>query len=400
MTKGFKALIGRAMLAMALCAAAAPVVAQDTATASPPPAETIGPRELSDFTLNGTVTRRAAPPVEAPAQQQANPPQTTAESPTAAVTSRRTAPAEARPEAARDRPAAADILSRPPTLPEPTRRSATDARPAPVPAFSGLDTDAPVGAESGFSPLPWIAALLLLGAGAAIYFGRQGRGQGYAAAGPALARDLAPVPQPEPQPIPRPAARPDRKPPTTLIPKQASPATDGPATIVSTSLRPWLEIELKPIQAALDDEKAALAFEVTLFNSGSAPARDVAVEACLLNAGARQDERLAEFFTMPGKVKDTIPIIAPLSRVALKSAVRLRREAVVEYEVEGRKLFMPLVAINSRYRWSSGEGQSAGGFLVGRGADGQDKLGPLRSDQGPRAWKDLSVRRYEKGLRR
>jgi hypothetical protein len=147
------------------------------------------------------------------------------------------------------------------------------------------------------------------------------------------------------------------------------------------------------------DEHAAIVFDVTLFNSGSAPARDIAVEACMINAGEQQDAQLTRFYATPGQVPDKIPAVAPLARVTLKSAVRLPRAAVQEYEVEGRKMFIPMVAVNSRYRWSSGEGQSAASFMVGRAADERAKLGPLRLDQGARGWKGLAARRYEKGIR-
>lgn len=174
-----------------------------------------------------------------------------------------------------------------------------------------------------------------------------------------------------------------------------------PAGVVAANLRPWIELELEPSQAVVSDEQAAIAFDVTLFNSGSAPARDVAVEACLINAGQQQDVQLSEFYTSPGEVRDKIPTVAPMTRITLKSAVRLPREAVQEYEVEGRKLFMPMVAVSSRYRWSSGEGQSGASFLVGSANAKDDaKLGPLRLDQGARGWKKLAARRYEKGIRK
>lgn len=143
----------------------------------------------------------------------------------------------------------------------------------------------------------------------------------------------------------------------------------------------------------------AIAFEVTLFNSGSAAARDVVIEARLLNAGTRQDAELSAFFTDPATAGDPIPQIAPYARIPLRSAVRLTRAEVREYEIEGRKLFVPMVAISVRYRWSSGAGHSAVGFLVGQGAEGQEKLAPLRLDRGSRSWKGLGARRYEKGLR-
>ncbi len=179
-----------------------------------------------------------------------------------------------------------------------------------------------------------------------------------------------------------------------------APATGAPIGIVSTSLRPWLEVELTPDRALVDDDGAAIAFDVTLFNSGAAPARDVSIETCLLNAGARQDNDLSDFFGRPRPSTDTIPVIAPQSRVPLRTAVKLKRSDIHEYEVEGRKLFMPLVAISTRYRWSSGEGQTGAGFLVGRGKEEEARLSPLRTDQGTRSWKGLGARRYEKGLRR
>jgi hypothetical protein len=150
----------------------------------------------------------------------------------------------------------------------------------------------------------------------------------------------------------------------------------------------------------LTEDHAAIAFDITIFNSGSAPARDVAVEACMINAGEQQDAQLNRFYGAPGQVRDKIPAVAPMARVTLKSAVRLPRSAVQEYEVEGRKLFMPMVAINSRYRWSSGEGQSAASFLVGGAANDSERLAPLRLDKGKRGWKSLAARRYEKGIRR
>ena len=247
-----------------------------------------------------------------------------------------------------------------------------------------------------------MAALLLLGAGVVVYFGLQRRRQRYSAPGVSEFVASAPAPTPAPGPPvakPAPAPRPDPIPQPQGTVTSTLRAPSLPPGLVSTSLRPWIELELEPSQAMVTDQHAAIAFDVTLFNSGSAPARDVAVEACLINAGQQQDVQLSEFYSTPGEVGDKIPAVAPLARVTLKSAVRLPRSAVQEYEVEGRKLFMPMVAVNSHYRWSSGEGQSAASFMVGRSANDRDKLGPLRLDQGARGWKGLAARRYEKGIR-
>ena len=403
--------------AAALLLAASPVLAQDSNTASnapEPAAETVGPRELSNFSLNGTVTREAQPDAQRPASTVRQP--SPRSEPPASASAERPAPPRAAPSGESPPRPAVSALDAVPSRPQ-ARQAAEAAAAAATasPAFSTpIASPPPAEPASGLSPLPWLAALLLLGAGAAIYFGRRRQQGRYAVAGVSElaghpAEPAAPAPRPAPQPTPppvmrRPEPRPAPAPAPAPIPAgRVTSSLKAPATppgVVTASLRPWIELELEPSQALVNDEHAAIAFDVTLFNSGSAPARDVAVEACMINAGQQQDVQLSEFFTKPGEVGDKIPTVAPMARITLKSAVRLPRSAVREYEVEGRKLFMPMVAISSRYRWSSGEGQSAAGFLVGRAANDSEKLAPLRLDQGARGWKGLAARRYEKGIRR
>jgi hypothetical protein len=407
------------MMAAAVLAAA-PLHAQPSnASTAAPPSSDIGPGELSNFSLNGTVTRPAEQP---PATQPATEPQPATPGPAPAATTRSPAPARdgrAQPPVA-PAPAESDLFRRPPTLPDASSGNAVTAAPATLPLGDGAPS--PALASEGFSLLPWIVALLAVAGMAFMYFGRQRRGR---AAGHAPI-DLSHRPMtgvaPRPDPVPRdpvPGAAPPgasagsaRRPlPTTLMPPPAAPrAQPGPIVqpkpdplipggIVSTSLRPWIDIDLTPDRALLDEQGTAIAFEVTLFNSGNAAARDVIVEARLLNAGASQDVELSAFFAAATQPGDPIPQIAPYARIPLRSAVRLTRGEIREYEIEGRKLFVPLIAISVRYRWSSGEGQSAAGFLVGQSGEGKDKLAPLRLDKGDRSWKGLGVRRYEKGLR-
>ena len=401
--------MARSGLAAALLLAAAPLLAQDNAADSAPPAApaaNIGPQELSNFSLDGRVTREAEPAAEQPAAATAQPAATRAPSTNSPAGRQAEAgrPASAGANASGVRPDTASALDASPTLsPRRAGHAATAAVASPGFTAPITTTPLPTDAAPGFSPLPWIAAVLLLGAGAALYFGRRRQQLRYAATGrdqlagenvtpPPLARSVQPQPQPSQAP-------------------QSDPALDGvvtsslrsptpPPGLVTSSLRPWIEVELEPSQALVTNEHAAIAFDVTLFNSGSAPARDVAIDACLINAGQQQDVQLSDFYKKPGETADKIPAVAPMSRITLKSAVRLPRDAVQEYEVEGRKLFMPMVAVNSRYRWSSGEGQSGASFLVGRAASSSDKLAPLRLDQGARGWKQLAARRYEKGIRR
>ena len=428
----------RLLLAIAFAGLAAGASAQEAAqnaARETPAEETLGPRELRNFSLDGRVVRPAEQPPETAAPP---PPVAVAPSPARRDPVLERSIAAAEPAAADERPRisppVSDMLSRPPTRPQP--RSATAAPPT-VAGRAPLEIDSPP--QEGSSLLMWLAGLLgLAGLAAVAWFLRSGRsryalvgGREEAAANPldglqpperqpaASERSAAPRPpsaspakgppvlRPKPDPVPAGRAAAPRPQPVSAPPPAGgivSSLKAGPqvpaGAVVASSLRPWIDVELTPDRALVDDQGAAIAFDVTLINSGSAPARDVTIEACLLNAGAAQDVELGEFYQRPRSSPDSIPVIAPMARVPLRTAVRIPRDKIREYEVDGRKLFMPMVAVSTRYRWSSGEGQTGASFLVGKGREEAEKLAPLRIDQGARSWAGLGARRYEKGLRR
>jgi hypothetical protein len=92
--------------------------------------------------------------------------------------------------------------------------------------------------------------------------------------------------------------------------------------------------------------------------------------------------------------------IPPFGKVSLKSAVRLPIDQLHSFEVDGRKLFVPLVAFNILFRGGGSEGQASASFLVGRGDDSDEKLAPFRLDLGPRIFRGLSARPHSMGLTR
>ena len=49
----------------------------------------------------------------------------------------------------------------------------------------------------------------------------------------------------------------------------------------------------------LDEQALTVEFELELFNSGSAPARGVLVDAAIFNAGPDQDQQIGAFFASP-----------------------------------------------------------------------------------------------------
>jgi hypothetical protein len=356
-----------------------------TPTPTPTQNELVGPPQLRDFTLNGTVTRPApAPTEERPAPQTRQP----ARSIPAPATEPRNGPAAETPGQPSSRPApevdasdlppeTAPVFETPP--PAPTGIEPPPSSPAATPP-----------APSTVPMLPWILAGFALAGAVAWFFLRQRRRPherlaggptidlfdhpepAVSAAAPAAPRAVEPAPAPQPQP--------------------------APAGIVSTRLRPWLEIEFNPDRAVVDEQKAAVAFELTVFNSGNGPARDVVIEASLFNAGPMQDQEIRLFFENPVGRGDKIPVIPPMKRITVNTAVFLARDQVRPIEIEGRALFVPMVAFNALYSWGAKKAQTSTSYLVGKETQGE-KLAPFRLDLGPRIFRGLAARQHEVQVR-
>ena len=379
------------VVSVCLLAAGAPALAQENqVTAAPPQNEVVGPPQLRDFSLNGTVTRRAEEPAPAqrqPAASQQQPAQRQPAAPaqsTAARVERESSPAPP----ARQEPTGRDstaVASNPVTdlLRSPGLASTSAGDPASLPEVEPVTVPAPTMESSGgVTMLPWIIAALALAAAAAWFFLRLRPREGYAAAGHSSVFELAA--EPEQQAAPRPAA-----------PEKNA----EPAGVVSSRLRPWLEIEFAPQRGVVDDDKAAVAFEVSVLNTGSVPARDVLLEASLFNAGPMQDQQIRLFFQNPVAKGDKIPVIPPFKRITVNTAVFLARDQVKPIEVEGRPLFVPMIAFNALYGWGGGKGQTSASYLVGKKTSG-DKLAPFRLDLGPRVFRNLEAREHELRLRK
>jgi hypothetical protein len=396
-----------ALVAGALALAPAVALAQAAPTTNTPATDAVGPRELQNFSLSGTVTRPAdqtpAPTTRrapAPRQAQANVPPTTSTAPaTAPATSRVAAAALDQPN--RSEVAANAAPPQPQRTREPLRQSAPaasvtvalphldsaagqssadagsvppSATPAAAPEPEPAGTLAP---EHKLSFLPWLLAAMALGAGGAFLFWRN-RARPAFAGGPQI--DAFVAPEPAPAPAPRPAPAPAPAPP-------GAPSVPG---VVSARLRPWIDIGFNPLRCVLDEDRVTIDFEIELFNSGTAPAQAVLVEASLFNAGPTQDQEIGAFFANPVGEGERIPAIPPLKRLTLKTQVGCDRDRLQLYELGGKQVFVPLIGFNALYRWSGGEGQTSLSFLLGRDTQG-DKLAPFRLDLGPRLFRGVAA---------
>lgn len=368
--------------------AGAPALAQETADPASENA-VIGPPQLQNFSLNGTVTREGPEPAQVAPQARQEPQR----QPPAQATQSRSEPAVS----ASSPPPSPESRQPVPNVAQPTQPAIesgsfqaddsplTDSAPSEPPTGEQSAAAASIADTAGAgSVLPWLLASLVLGGAAAWFFLRQRPRASYAGAGGIDRFEAPPVPA-----APVPAA--PRVAPAAPAP---APSQSAPAGVVSTRLRPWLEIEFNPLRAVVDDQRAAVAFELAVFNSGSVPARDVLLEASLFNAGPAQDQQIELFFDNPVGKGDRIPVIPPLQRVSVETAVFLQRDQVRPIEVEGRSLFVPLIGFNVLYSWGRGEGQTSASYLVGKQTSGE-KLAPFRLDLGSRISRSLAAREHE-----
>ena len=392
--------LGVAIWTAGLALTSVPLFAQSApdTTANAPASDAVGPRELQNFSLSGTVTRPADQP----------PAQTTRTAPAAAnIVSTETRPVPAReasreakvetPNVARAAPTAAAPAPKPAEVMAAAPPAMAASVPAPAPAVAespaSFPTDtasstATLAPQRGFGILPWLLAAAVLGAGAAFLFFRN-RSRHALAAGPQL--DLFAPPEPQPAPMPPRAAPLPPQPAPQPRPAAPAPKPSNPAGIVSSGLRGWLELAMHPTRCVVEDHQVTIEFDLELFNSGSAAVRGILVEAVMLNAGPAQEQEINAFFGKPAGGGDRIDMLGPLKRMTLNTRVVTSREHVRTFKVGEREVFVPLLAFNAHYRAGSTDGQTAVSYLVGRDGNGQ-KMAPFRLDLGPRLFRGLGAR--------
>lgn len=402
------------LLAPAAAAAQELPTTSSQSSGSTPATDAVGPRELQNFSLPGTVTRPAD-------QQPANAPATT---PTRETTSAsnsepvrpaatRTAKMQTKSEPAPRETVAATSAPQSERLPQTAPSSSVTAalpsigsspnapspRPASAAAFAAEPSSGALApGRGGFALLPWLLAALALGIGGALLFWRN-RSHHAFAGGPNT--DLFTTPDP----VPAPAARPQ---PPRVAPAPAPPTTSTPASrpaltpsggVVSARLRPWLDINMQPLRCIVTDDAVTFEFQLDLLNSGNAPARAILVEASVFNAGPTQDQEIGQFFAKPVAQGERIEAIQPLKRLTFTTQVVTPRSAVRAIEAGGRQVFVPLLAFNVLYTAGSIAAQTSVSYLVGREGQG-DKLSPFRLDLGPRVFRCLAARLLPDGVRR
>jgi hypothetical protein len=247
-----------------------------------------------------------------------------------------------------------------------------------APSFAPAPESSPQ-AEHRLLIWPWILALVTLGAAAAFLFWRRRSHRPALAGGPQI--DLF--------------AAPERSPAPAVPPPAPAPAPRG---IVSTNLRPWLEVDVRPQRCIVTEDGVTIEFELDLLNSGNSPARAIHLAAALINAGNDQEKELATFFAQGAGPGERIDSIEPLKGLTFPTQIAVPNSQIRVLEAGGRHVFVPLLAINAHYEWAGKTGQTAVSYMVGREGK-SDKLAPFRLDLGARIFRGLGVRLLPGGVR-
>lgn len=353
------------ILAVLAAASALPLAAAAQESQTPPAGGNeliVGPPQLKDFSL--TPRERI---VTQPEPVQVQPEPTAAERPRPQQPTR--TPEPAAPRAA---PAPAPQQQPQVAAPEPEATpdapSAVETSPEPVapPPAAQVPVDAPdaPAEEFGSDGPPWWligAGILALGLVGGVLFlrGRRRRTE-IAEAVVEAQRETAPPPRPDPVP------------------------------------RPWLELDLQAHRASFTDAEAVVQFVLTVRNTGKSPASNLRIDVKMINAGAEQDKEIGSFFKTAGRktTKLNLPSIDPGAEGEIRGEVAMPREEMRALALDGRLLFIPVVAVNILYDWGNGRtGQTSKSYLIGREAEQpSEKMGPFRVDQGPRVWRAVGQR--------
>ena len=160
--------------------------------------------------------------------------------------------------------------------------------------------------------------------------------------------------------------------------------------------RPWLELDLKTQRASFTETEAVIQFELSIGNTGGSPARNLRIDIKMINAGREQDQEIGAFFKTAGRTvtKLNLPGIGADSTGVIRGEVAMPLEEMRAVKLDGRMLFIPVVAVNALYDYGENRtGHSAKSYVVGRELqETSEKMGAFRVDQGPRIWRTVGQR--------
>lgn len=142
------------------------------------------------------------------------------------------------------------------------------------------------------------------------------------------------------------------------------------------------ELALQPLSVEIGEREILIALDLAIANMTGAGADAIRLSLAALSASPRQDAALADFHAG----SQLAPSTAPFDLEAgvggrLPVQLVLPREALHVVDVGGRPMFVPIVAIDLRWRAGLSIRRYAASFMLG-GAGQGGKLAPIWLDRG------------------
>ncbi|HYD13979.1 MAG TPA: hypothetical protein VEC11_14105, partial [Allosphingosinicella sp.] len=199
-------------------------------------------------------------------------------------------------------------------------------------------------------------------------------------------------PVPEAQPVAAEAA--DETPEPLPLPEEINVAEADHADVEAlaaasapVSGRPWLEFLMRPMRAGTNRDNAIVQFELTVGNTGDAPARDVRISTWVVAAGESSD--MERSLIEP-------PAEAAVQQVAIDAGEGATVEAKIGLRKEGLdESVLPVVHADARYTLPDGsEGRTHASFAVGVPAAESGELQPFLTDRSSGLRENVEARLY------
>lgn len=164
--------------------------------------------------------------------------------------------------------------------------------------------------------------------------------------------------------------------------------------------RPQVELALTPEAATLNEGELEVRFTLAMRNTGDAPARDIRLASKLMSGGLEVNDALSGFYADGLDRAVRLPQeLPPGGAGSIRGRVRLKTDEMKVLTVKDRSLLVPLIAVNLRYGWDGGEGQTAQSFVLGRELDPPSpRMAPLPITEPPRVYKGLGTRPHALAL--
>ncbi|WP_236547838.1 hypothetical protein [Sphingomonas sp. AX6] len=194
---------------------------------------------------------------------------------------------------------------------------------------------------------------------------------------PALGR-ASPPPSPDPL-----ATKPTAAPVVPLPPPMPRPRANGGG----------LGFILNAQRITISMTQLMLEFELIAENHTDFAVSSLDVATAMLTAHADQDAQIARFFAERPESPATALDVGPQMARGLNGKLSMPLGQVNPVETGGRSYCVPIMMIDARYTWADGrEERKSVAFVLGKGAQDANKLGPIFLDRGPGVTREVGAR--------